>query len=254
MRTAVFGTRTVGLRGASSTLAAALAEAVAVSSSARRNVTLTPMLGRILGSSALKPMRTSTVAFCRSAVGTTVMTWAGIDQSGVCIEHRGDVLTRRHAVDVRLIDIDFDFKGVHVDDRADTRPREPAACGDWRHHLPGCASLGNRDAAEWRTNDRVIEIGLLHGSLTLGDSHLLARRGDTRAERIDLGLRLIDIRLCGDAFFDELLPTAECEPRLAEPNLVLSHVATGRFDLRFSEHQCRPHVGVVEPREHLALL
>ena len=29
-----------------------------------------------------KPTRTSTDAFCRSAVGTIVITWAGISQSG----------------------------------------------------------------------------------------------------------------------------------------------------------------------------
>ena len=39
------------------------------------------MSGRIRGSSLSKPIRTFTVAFCRSADGTVVMTWAGIRQS-----------------------------------------------------------------------------------------------------------------------------------------------------------------------------
>ena len=43
---------------------------------------------------------------------------------------------RGDAVHVRLIDIDFDFKGVHIHDRGDTRPGEPAAGGDRRYHLP----------------------------------------------------------------------------------------------------------------------
>ena len=69
----------------------------AVASASRRNVTLIPMSGRIRGSSSLpldsargnpelveglKAMRTSTAAFCRSAVGTVVITLAGICQSG----------------------------------------------------------------------------------------------------------------------------------------------------------------------------
>src|SRR6185503_8109595 len=47
-----------------------------------RNVTLTPMFERIRGSSSSKPMRTFTVAFWRSAVGTMLMTWLGMTQSG----------------------------------------------------------------------------------------------------------------------------------------------------------------------------
>ena len=45
--------------------------------------TFTPMSGRMRGSpSSLKAIRTFTVAFCRSAAGTVVMTWAGIFHSG----------------------------------------------------------------------------------------------------------------------------------------------------------------------------
>jgi hypothetical protein len=47
-----------------------------------RNVTFTPMSGRMRGSSRSKAARTFTVAFCRSAVGITVRTLAGICQSG----------------------------------------------------------------------------------------------------------------------------------------------------------------------------
>ena len=68
---AVFGTSSIGRAGP------ALA-----STSERRNRTLTPMSGRIRGSSCLKPTRTSTVAFWRSAVGIIVITCAGISQSG----------------------------------------------------------------------------------------------------------------------------------------------------------------------------
>src|SRR5690606_20269110 len=64
-RTALFGTSATA-RGATSP------------SSCRRNVTLTPMSGRMRGSSSSKPSRTSTVAFCRSAAGIVVMTCAGI--------------------------------------------------------------------------------------------------------------------------------------------------------------------------------
>ena len=72
---AAFGTSVTGC---------ALADAAArlLSVSFRRNVTFTPISGRIRGSSFLNAMRTRTVAFCRSAVGTIVITRAGICQSG----------------------------------------------------------------------------------------------------------------------------------------------------------------------------
>ena len=53
-----------------------------VADSSARKATLTPMSGRIFGSSLSNEMRTLTVAFCRSAVGMTVRTRAGIRQSG----------------------------------------------------------------------------------------------------------------------------------------------------------------------------
>jgi hypothetical protein len=71
VRTAPFGTSATGR-----------ASGAAASAASRRKVTFTPMSGRMRGSSSLKPMRTSTVAFCRSAVGTVVMTRAGIWKSG----------------------------------------------------------------------------------------------------------------------------------------------------------------------------
>ena len=46
------------------------------------NETFTPMSGRTRESRWSKAMRTFTVAFWRSAVGTAVMTCAGIFQSG----------------------------------------------------------------------------------------------------------------------------------------------------------------------------
>src|SRR4029453_13042585 len=73
------------------------------------------------------------------------------------------------------------------------------------------------------------------------------------ARRMCFGRGLTAVRLGGDAFFAELLPPAEGEPSLAEPNLVFSDVPTSRFDLRFGKHPCRSNVGIVEPREHLAL-
>ena len=50
--------------------------------SSPRNVTLTPISGRIRGSNFRKEMRTLTVAFWRSAEGITVRTRLGICQSG----------------------------------------------------------------------------------------------------------------------------------------------------------------------------
>ena len=91
---AAFGTSVTGC---------ACAVAVGDAASAlRRNVTLTPMSGRIRGSSChpstplgatrarrgSKPMRTSTVAFWRSAVGTVVMTLRRNLPVGIRVEDR----------------------------------------------------------------------------------------------------------------------------------------------------------------------
>ena len=51
------------------------------SASADRKLTLTPMSGRIRGSSSSNPIRTRTVARSRSAVGMIAITRAGIVQS-----------------------------------------------------------------------------------------------------------------------------------------------------------------------------
>src|SRR5574337_366538 len=53
-----------------------------VAGASPKNVTFTPMSGRIRGSRRSKVTLTFTVAFCRSAVGITVRTVAGICQSG----------------------------------------------------------------------------------------------------------------------------------------------------------------------------
>ena len=119
-------------------------------------------------------MRTSTVAFCRSAVGTSVITRAGICQSGYASSTASTVLPGVHAADVALVDVDFDLERLHVDDRADAGAREAAAGRHRRDHLARLRILRDGDAAERRANDGVVEVGLLQPDLTLGDADLFA--------------------------------------------------------------------------------
>ena len=50
---------------------------------------------------------------------------------------------------------------------------------------------------------------------------------------------------------DELLPAAKGQLRFAQPGLVLGRAAPRGLELRFGDRERRPHLRVVEPREHL---
>ena len=171
-------------------------------------------------------MRTSTVAFCRSAVGTIVMTLRRNLPVGIGVEHRRDRLAGRHAVDVALVDVDFDLERAHVDDRADAGAREAAAGRHRRDHLARLRVLRDRHAAERRADDRVVEVGLLQRDLALGDVDLLAQRGDARdrASRPRPAPGRRRPRSRGRPCSSCVAP-AEREPRLGEPDFVLGHRA-----------------------------
>ena len=166
------------------------------------------MSGRMRGSSCLKPMRTSTVAFCRSAVGTVVMTCAGICQSGYASSTAVTSWPGLHAVDVALVDVDLDLERAHVDDRADAGAREAAAGRHRRDHLAGLRVLRDRDAAERRADDRVVEIRSARSS-TCRSATLTccASARDARVDRVDLGLRRVDVGLRDEPSLSSELPT-----------------------------------------------
>ena len=177
---------------------------------------------------ASKPMRTSTVAFWRSAVGTIVMTLRRNLPVGIRVEHRRDGLPGLHAVDVALVDVHFDLERPHVDDRADAGAREAAAGRDRRDHLARLRVLRDRDAAERRADDRVVEIASAASATCRSATlHLLARRARCarRASRprpracVDLGLRR-------RAVLDAAASRApSVDARLGEPHFAFAHAA-----------------------------
>ena len=147
------------------------------------------MSGRMRGSSCSKPMRTCTVAFCRSAVGHDRDHVRRDLPVRIRIEHRLDLLAGVHAVDVALVDVDFDLERRHVDDRADAGAGEAAAGRHRRDHLARLRVLRDRDAAERRA-DRPCCRGRSAARATWRSATwtCCARRGDPRRQRVDLGL------------------------------------------------------------------
>ena len=113
------------------------------------------MSGRMRGSSFSKPMRTRTVAFCRSAVGTRRDHVRRNPPIGIGVEHRLDRLIRLDPVDVALADVDFDFERRHVDDGADAGAGEAAAGRHRRDHLARLRVFRDGHAVERRADHRV---------------------------------------------------------------------------------------------------
>ena len=98
----------------------------------------------------------------------------------------------------------------------------PADTGDTIS--PGCASFEMRHAAERRADDRVVDRRLLQRDLALGDLDLLARRRDARDQRIDLGLRLVDLGRRVEAFLAQLLLALQRRAALRSSRTSLSGI------------------------------
>ncbi len=225
------------------------------SRSSRRNVTLTPMSGRIRGSSALKRdphEHRGLLAIGRRHHRDDARRNLPV---GIRVEHGGHVLAARDAVDVRLVDVDVDLERPHVDDRADAGARESAAGRHRRHHLARLRVLRNRHAAERRADDRVVELASA------------ARRSAARRRctcwRAALNARLDTNRpsACASSTSacDATRSLSSCVRR---PSVVRASPSRTSFSAtaRRAASACasastegRPRVRVVQPRKHLAL-
>ena len=128
-----------------------------------------PMFDRMRGSSSSKPMRTLTVAFCRSAVGTMLMTWLGMTQSGYASSVASVFCPACTRLMKRLVDVDLDLARVHVDERRDAGAREAAAGRDRRDHLAGLRVLRDDDARERRAHLEVLDLLRAHAHGGFGD-------------------------------------------------------------------------------------
>ena len=137
----------------------AAALAATGSGASLRNDTLTPMSGRIRGSSWSNPIRTlhrGLLPIRRRDRRDHVRRNPPV---GIGVEHRLDRLAGRDAVDVALADVHLDLERRHVDDRADAGAGEAAAGRHRRDHLARLRVLRDGDAVERRAHDHVGEIG-----------------------------------------------------------------------------------------------
>src|SRR5690606_6007154 len=112
---------------------------------------------------------------------------------GIRVQAHGDGLTRLHAIDEVLADVDLDLERVHVDDRAYARAREPARRRPRRDGLAFLRGLDRHDAGERRAHDRVLEIALRDGEIRLGHGERPLRDLDVHARPVVLGLRDVEV-------------------------------------------------------------
>ena len=210
------------------------------------------MSGRIRGSSScVESIRTRTVAFCRSADGTVVMTCAGIRQSGYASSTASTVCAGPHAVDVALVHVHLDLERRHVHDRADAGAREAAAGRHRRDHLARLRVLRDRDAAERRAHHHVGQVGLRRLHLALATAPAVgeairAFSDSTSASRVSSSARPMTpsfssccrrSRLSSASRSRAWSSAALCARARAAPRAT----ASGRSHLR-----------VVQPRQHLS--
>ena len=83
--------------------------------------------------------------------------------------------------------------------------------------------------------------------------HLLLGKRDPRLDRLHLRPRRVQLGPPDHLLLEQLLTAAEGQLRLAQPCLVLGCAAPRGLELRFGDRERRPHLRVVEPREHLPL-
>ena len=94
----------------------------------------------------------------------------------VGVESGGHPLPRRHALDVRLVDVDLDLERRHVDDGRDAGAGEAAPGRDRRDHLARLGVLGDRDPGEGRADDEIVERLAGQRRFAPGGARLLALR------------------------------------------------------------------------------
>ena len=180
------------------------------------------------------------------------MTCAGICQSGYASSTAVTVLLGLHAVDVALVDVDFDLERAHVHDRADARAREAAAGRDRRDHLARLRVLRDRDAAERRADDRVVEVRALQVDLPFGDAHLLvgaSMRAAIESTWACAVSRSATVFRRSAASFCARSRASCASASRTSFSRTLRRAASACASARAS---AAPELRIVEPREHLA--
>ena len=183
-----------------------------------------------------------------------VRTFDGISQSGVGVKNGVDRLTVFYASNVGLVDVDFDFVGLHVHDSGDAGACEAAARGNGGDHFSDLSVFGNDDPREGRL-DRAIVDGLLgylyarlgSSNLGLGEIDLGLKAVGVRAGVVELFLRLHAglVKLLGAAQFN--LGIAELHAKISDGGLGGDAIGPGGIQRSFG-------VGIIERGEELAFL
>ena len=182
-----------------------------------------------------KPMRTRTVAFWRSAVGTMLITWLGMIQSGYASSTASVFWFGLDAIDERLVDVDLDLARVHVDDGRDAGAREAAAGGDRRHHLAGLRILRDDDAVERRAHHQIVEILRAHAHGAFGDLHFAAQRFESRVERRGFRLRLVELQFAHQLVFAQLLGASQVALRFGDADFDFVEILARGIELALRE-------------------
>ena len=130
--------------------------------------------------------------------------FAGDFPVGVGIQRSFDRLAGLNAIDVTLIDIDFNFQRSHVHNRADAGASKTAAGGDRRNHFAWLSVLRSHDAGKWSTNHVVLHLLLPGGDLALRHDHVRALLLQFGLKRKGRSFSMIQVSLCGDFVFQQI--------------------------------------------------
>ena len=159
-----------------------------------------------------------------------------------------------HAIDERLVHVDFDLARIHVDDGRDAGAREAAAGRHRRDHLAGLRILRDDHAVERRAHQQIVEILRAHAHGACGDLHFALQRFQPRAQRADFGLRLVELRLADELVGAQCSVATQVAFGFGQAHLHFLEILARGFELALRELVDRPRGRVVEPRQELAFL
>ncbi len=161
---------------------------------------------------------------------------------------------RLHAVDVRLVDVNFDFQRIHVHERADARTGKSSASRKWRNDLTDLRRLGDHHAGEWRMDSAVVELHLRGADIGRRQVNLPALTFQLGALSFHERPRLLHGLLRDELALDQVFGALHVALVLRELRLKLHQQCARRLQLRFSLCESRSLLGIIEASQHLALL
>ena len=144
------------------------------------------------------------------------------------VERRFDALIALDAIDVRLVDVHFDFARVHVDDGGDAGAREAAAGRHRRDHFAGLRVLGDDHAVERRAHVEIVVVDAPHGEAAFGHLDLRLRGREPRGQCVHFGARGIERRLAHELLLHQRFVALEIAARFREAHFDFGEIAARR--------------------------